>query len=227
MKLMAKIDKVTHPDFAVRMAQACDGNPDVPPPNYGRLGWFVAQIEKKSGQVVTQETVRKWFAGEARPRFKTLSTLAQVLKVDEAWLSIGKSPDLNEKQKRVRNASADGAVNVVAGFVGMCGAHPAFPRDDDVRAAQEKIDLYAIIKGAQYAFHVVTGRLAGEDWTVSVPVEARATILIAVLLVGPLQCEFFELDWEQVEVQGKRKGGTFEVEKSNGWKQIRTFAERL
>lgn len=222
-----KVNKLQHPDFALRMAQACDGNLDVPPPNYGRLGWFVTQIEIMSGQVVTQETVRKWFAGEARPRHKTLSTLAQVLKVDEAWLSIGRSPELSEKQQLVRNASADGAVNVVAGFIGMCGGHPAFPRDDDTRAAKQKIDLYAIIKGAQYALYVASGLLVGAEWKVVVPVDARQCLVIAVLPVEPLQCEFYELDWEQIETTGKRKGATFEIAKSDAWKPIKTFAERL
>lgn len=226
-----KVKKIAHPDFARRMAQACDGNPDVPPPNYGRLGWFVNQIADRFHEEITQETVRKWFAGESRPRHKMLSYLAQVLKVDEAWLSIGKSPEISEKQQRARNASADGAVNVVAGLVQMCGGHPAFPRDDDARAAEQKIDLYAIIRGAQYAFHVVTGERNKDAWHLSVQVDARDTLVIAVLPINDLQAEFFELDWESIEAHGKRKGATYDLtisfSEKGGWKQISTFSERL
>lgn len=223
---------IVHPDFALRMSQACDGNPDVPPPNYGRLGWFVTQMDTRFQQTITQETVRKWFAGESRPRHRMLAFLAQILKVDEAWLSIGRAPEITEKQQKVRNASADGAVNVVAGFVQMCGGHPAFPVEGDARAAAQKIDLYAIIRGAQYAFHVVTGTRSESGWRVTIPVEAREAVVIAALPVSDLNCEFVEMDWSVVEEVGKRKGGAFEVlvpfdENESKFRKIKTFAERL
>ncbi|TGW07270.1 XRE family transcriptional regulator, partial [Mesorhizobium sp. M2D.F.Ca.ET.145.01.1.1] len=77
------------------MEQACDGNPDVPPLNHGRLGWFVDRLEQHKVQVA-KETVRKWFAGETRPRHPAMKALAQILKIDEGWLSAGRAPDLSE-----------------------------------------------------------------------------------------------------------------------------------
>ncbi len=121
------------------MKLACDANPDIPQANYGRLGWFTTQLSTKFNKAVTIETVRKWFSGEALPRHKTLSYLAHILNVDEAWLTIGKLPELSEKQMKVRDASADGAVNVVAGLISMGGGHPAFPEPDDRRAAKERL----------------------------------------------------------------------------------------
>lgn len=149
--------KVVHPDFARRMQQACDGNPNVPPVNYGRLGWFSSEIEKRFGKQVTIETVRKWFAGETIPRPQMMGYLAAVLEVDHAWLAVGKATEMTEKQQRVRNAVADGAVNLIAGMIQICGGYPAFPTENDRRAKESKIDLYAVIKGAQYAFHVAMG----------------------------------------------------------------------
>jgi len=227
-----KTNKILHPEFARRMAQACDGNPDVPPENYGRLGWFASRIERKPGEFITQESVRKWFAGESIPRQKVLIQLAKLLKVEPAWLAMGRAPELTEKQARVRNAAADGAVNVVAGFVRMCGSHPAFPTADDARATEQKIDLYAIIRGAQYAFHVVTGDRVEGGWKVAVPVDARETFVIAVLPVTDLHCEFVELPWDSIEAEGTRKGGMFEVSipselEGKPWSRIKTFAERL
>ncbi len=210
------MSKIRHPDFAIRMQQACDGNPKVPLPNYGRLGWFVDQIKANSGAEVTIETIRKWFAGESRPRQKLMASLAQVLEVDEAWLSLGRQPKISRKQAEIRDAAADGAVNYVAGLIQMCGGHPAFP-DENTR-----YDLSAIIRGAQYFFHIVVAA----DGTFSVPITAKDAIVIGLIKVTDLHYDLFELDWEGMSERGKRKGSHLEVPQY-GWKQIKTFSERF
>jgi len=184
-----KVKKILHPDFARRMQIACDGNPRVPQPNHGRLRWFAEQLAKQFQDEVTIETVRKWFAGESRPRPKLMTHLASVLQVDEAWLAVGKAPEITEKQRTVRNAVASGAVNVVAGFISMCGAYPAFPTDDDTRAQDRKIDLYAVIRGAQFSFHVAVGDLTENRVRFTVPVEAAEdAFVIGVVRTGELVC---------------------------------------
>lgn len=216
------MSKLIHPDFARRMQQACDANADVPPPNYGRLGWFADHIEKVSGKRVTIETVRKWFAGEARPRPKMITALAQVLKVDEAWLSLGKTPELSDREMRVRNASADGVVNLVAGMVRMFGGNPAFPAEGDKFAQDHKVDLYSIIRGAQYAFHVA----AAQDGKFVVPVEAKDVFVLGVIHLGGTSFQLVELS--DIEEVGKRKGGAFEIAvDARDWRIIESFAERL
>lgn len=217
-----RVKKVEHKAFAQRMAQACDGNPSVPPPNYGRLQWFVDQMAEKFGVDSTPESVRKWFAGEALPRPKTMHMLAEILQVDEAWLSLGRTPELDTRQQKLRNAEADGVVNVVAGFIQMCGSNPAFPEAGDKRAQKEHIDLYAIIRGAQYAFHVA---LAKED-SFAVPAGAADTFVIGVIRSGELSCEFYEIP-SDVLAAGKRKGGFIEVTGLDSLRRIKTFAERL
>lgn len=220
----------SHPDFARRMAIACDGNKKVPPLNFGRLGWFVKQFHERFNESVTVETIRKWFAGESRPRTKALSHLAEILEVDEAWLAVGKSPEIPEKAKKVRNAAADGAVNLVAGMIQICGGHPAFPSDDDETAAQQKIDLYAVIKGAQYRFHVVLAQQMPDGLRFSVPVEAtESAFVIGVLRVGDLSFKLFELDRERIEAVGTRRAEAIMVPASAeaDFTEIKTFANRL
>lgn len=216
-----RVKKIEHKAFAQRMAQACDGNTQVPPPNFGRLQWFVDQMDERFGAKSTPETIRKWLAGETMPRPKSLHQLAEILQVDEAWLSLGHAPELDQRQQKLRNAEADGVVNVVAGFIQMCGSNPAFPEPSDKRAQREHIDIYAIIRGAQYAFHVV---LAKEGRFV-VPVGAEETFVVGVIRTSDLTCDFVEVDAESIAA-GKRKGGFIEVE-NTGLKQIKTFAERL
>lgn len=221
-----RVKKVAHKDFARRMAQACDGNSNIPPPNFGRLQWFVDQMQERFGERTTPESVRKWFAGESLPRAKTMSMLAQIFEVDEAWLALGHAPELDRRQQRLRSAEVDGVVNVVAGFVQMSGSNPAFPTADDKRAEREQIDLYAIIRGAQYAFHVTLATETPDGWRFSVPVEAAETFVVGVIRTDDLECQFYEIPADLL-AEAKRKGGTIEVTGTDGLKRIRTFGERL
>ena len=223
------IKTVAHPDFAQRMQTACDGNPDVPLPNYGRLGWFAERVTNTRGENVTVETVRKWFAGETLPRRTQMAQLAQALRVSPAWLALGESPELTEKEQKVRNALADGAVNVVAGFISMCGGHPAFPAANDQRAKKNKIDICAVIKGAQYAFTVVVGLQKDDGVHFAVPVESiHETLVLGVVRTSDLAVDIYELDLLGLETQGKRKASALDVrlDADHKWRERYTFADR-
>ncbi|MGX7874378.1 hypothetical protein ACVDG5_017950 [Mesorhizobium sp. ORM6] len=220
--------ELPHPDFGRRLEQACDGNPDVPALNYGRLGWFVEQLEKHD-VAVAKETVRKWFAGETRPRHAPMKALAQILKVDEGWLSSGRAPDLTESQRKTHNVVAGGAVNVVAGFIQIGGGHPSFPDENDTVAQAAKINLYAIIRGAHYRFHVsaIIGERGGYFM---VPAEARSDgIVLGVVPQPNFQVVIYELDWETIDKVATRKGDGYEIKLSDchAFKEVKTFSERL
>lgn len=225
--------RVVHPEFGRRMQLACDGNLRVPPPNHGRLGWIANEIQERFGKPVTIETVRKWFAGETIPRPTTMGYLAAVLEVDLAWLSVGKAPEVTEKAQKVRNAMADGAVNLIAGLIQMSGGYPAFPTENDRRAKDSKIDLYAVIKGAQYAFHVALGE-ANADGTIqfAIPVPSvEDAFVIGLIRTGELGFRFFELERDAVVGQGKRKGDyyalTIPSQPGPEWREITSFQNRL
>lgn len=220
---------IAHPDFARRLEQACDGNPDVPPLNYGRLGWFVERLSQH-GVEVAAETVRKWFAGETLPRRAPQTALAKILKVDEGWLAAGTSPELSEGQRKTRNIVAGGAVNVVAGFIQLAGSHPSFPEDNDEVARTSKVNLYAIIRGAHYRFHVtaIVGERGGHF---VIPHDARTnnTIVLGVVPQPGFQVVIYELDWETIEKVGTRKPAGYEVKlnANSGFKEVKSFADRL
>lgn len=230
--LEVKSKKIVHPEFAKRMQLACDGNPNVPPLNHGRLGWFSTEIEKRFHAKVTIETVRKWFAGETIPRPKMMGYLAAVLEVDHAWLSVGASPQIADKQKKARDATADGAVNLVAGLIQICGGSPAFPDDADDRAKSRHIDLYAVIKGAQYSMHVVMAEQVDDSYRFAIPIEAVGeAVILGVVRTGELAFRFFELDGDKISEEGKRKGGAYNLSMPSApgkeWKEITTFSNRL
>ena len=71
----------------------------------------------------------------------------------------------------------------------MCGGYPAFPTDDDTRVQDRKIDLYAVIRGAQFSFHVAVGDLTENRVRFTVPVEAAEdAFVIGVVRTGELVC---------------------------------------
>lgn len=216
-------DKIKHPAFAARLGQAIDGNIDVPPQHYGRLKWFCDRLAER-GVKVNSETVRKWTAGETLPRHAAMRALAEILKVEEGWLTSGMEPGLTAKEKRTRNAMASGAVNLVAGFVQISGSKIAFPQDGDKVAKERHIDLYAIIQGAQYSIYVALV----VDGKTSIPVAAQDCVIIAVEVVSGTNLAIYEMDWDSIEEFGSRRTGMYEVElASHAWRKIESFAERI
>lgn len=226
--------------FALRLQKACDDNPRVPAYNHGRQAWVRSQLVERYGMNVSNETVSKWFTGVSRPRPDKITTIAKLLEVDEAWLALGVPGDVEPRERRIRNAMADGAVNVVAGFIQMCGGHPAFPEMDDSRSRRggAPVDLYAIIKGAHYSINVAVAQpLDGGAFRCHVPHGHDDRVVIAVLQREPLACDFVELPADLIEAHGVRRSGFIEVTLTPGpkgyatdgtvWPGIETFAERL
>jgi hypothetical protein len=229
-------DKViTHPGFRDRIAQACDNNPHVPPLNHGRLTWVVTKLKENFGVSVSVETVRRWFSGEALPRQARMRALAELLSVDTAWLALGHTQTVTAKEQKLREAELDGAVNLVAGAIQMNGVSPAFPLPDDKQAAQNLTDIFAIVRGAQYALHVITSNV-GKDGEVNFNVPLKAVPnnrIIAVVSIEPLSFECYEVPVEVFEAHGKLTNGAYRFSAplgkldEVGCRKIETFGERL
>lgn len=216
--------------FAKRLHAACDAHPHAPDMNYGRLTWLQEQLKERFGVEVSTETCRKWFAGETRPRVAKMRCIAQLLNVDEAWLSLGVEA-VPPKERRARNAMADGAVNVVAGVIQMQGWTPAFPDERDSHARESNIDLYAIIKGQQYAFHVALATKTDDHYRFTLPASRGGARSLGVVPEnGSSFCfRFVELD-EALISASEARGGFLEVELSAAKlkdRQIKDFAEHL
>lgn len=197
--------------FAERLNKACDHHPHVPPYNYGRLTWVRDHLNSDRGLSVTLETVRKWFSGESRPRVSKMAQLAELLGVDEAWLSLGLTPEATPAERDARNAAATGAVNLVAGIIQLSGGHPAFPDD----GAPE--NLLAIIKGKHHRLHVTLGQQTDAGYRFILPSDLMGLVCIGVVQRGPLRFDFLRLDTDDVEKVGASQGGFIELAvKANG-----------
>ena len=204
--------------FAKRLNTACDGHPHIPPYGYGRQTWVKEKLE------VSHEAVRKWFTGEARPRPTKMKVLAKTLEVDQAWLALGIAPDMEPRDRRTRNAVAEGAVNSAMGMVQMNGGHCAFPDDKDPRSAF--VDFYAIIRGQQMAFHISLAQLVSEgQYKFVVPREFDQCTVIGVVHAFPLRLHWIRMSFDLIERHKVRRGGYFEVTVSKRDSEYSTGAD--
>lgn len=220
---------IKDPAFADRLNKACDAHPNGPPLHHGRLTWTVSEFKRKFNAKISAETARKWFSGEARPRPEKMRMLSEVFGVDEAWLSLGIDAIMQPKERRVRNAQADGAVNVVAGMIQLHGGHPAFPADGDPRATKDHVDLYAIIKGVNYAMHVALARSTGSKHDFSIPTPARDVLFIGLIERDAFAFDIIEIGSDLVEA-GAHRGGSVRVTVADDEVEairIKSFRDRL
>lgn len=194
--------------FARRIADAVESHPHAPS-GHGRQKWIREQLEQRFGTKVSPEALRKWFAGEAKPRPPIMRQIAQILDVDEAWFYLGITPEETPVDKRKRNATASGAVNYVAGLIQMHGGTIAFPEE---RSAADPVpDLYAILGGKQHAVEVNYAK-PSEDGTFSISIPAKFEDVVVLGVVDSKAAGAFDIvriPTEVISTVGQRKGGFF------------------
>lgn len=190
--------------FAKRLNSACDGHPHIPPYGQGRQTWI------KENLAVSHEAVRKWFTGDSRPRPEKMKALARALEVDEAWLALGLAPDFTPAEQKVRNAEAEGAVNVVTGLLQMNGSRCAFPSDNDPNAAY--VDVYSIQRGVQLAIHISLGKLlAANQVRFIIPKEYENCRVIGVVHARANRVHLLNMTHDMIDKYKSRKGGFYEI----------------
>lgn len=189
------------PDFARRLEQACDRHEMIPAYGYGRQTWI------KENMKVSHEAVRKWVKGESRPRPSKMKELADLLGVDEAWLSLGVEPDAKPQERKERSARLEGAANVFMGMLQSAGGSAAFPDDP-----AGPVDFYAIINGRHLAFHVALASKANADTvTFRLPADFEKCTTVGAVRSGPLRLDFVVLPRHIVKQHGVHHGGHVEL----------------
>lgn len=203
-------DTIRDAAFAHRLSVACDAYPLAPPQQRGRLTWLSNELKARFGTKVSIETARKWFGGVARPRPDKMAQIAELLQVDVAWLSLGLKPVEKPKERAARNARANGAVNVVAGFIQLGGGTVAFPKQDDT-----DVDFYAILRGEQIAFSVKMARPVSDDdgsYAFDVPQQRDDLTVLGVLPREGFEVEVYHLPNEVLDETAAPHGGYATVE---------------
>lgn len=187
--------------FVKRLNQACDDIPDrIPPHGAGR------QIELAKRMGMSQEGVRKWFAGEAMPRRGVMAKLANVLKVEEPWLALGIAPEITRDEKRIRARNVQGASLLAMGAITVAGGACAIPDEEDPRKGY--VDFYAIMHGMQMAVHVAYAKLVSPGaYEVTIPREHKDVRIIVAIPLGNNRWDYVMLDTVNSPKHFTRKGG--------------------
>jgi hypothetical protein len=193
--------------FTKRLNAALEANP-LAPFGHGRQVWLRSLLMDKHGLSVSPEGVRKWFAGEARPRPDIMRQIAQALNVDEAWLALGITPEETPADVKRRNAVAEGVVNIAAGMIQISGGHIAFSEGET-----SDVDIHAIIRGRKVDVEVKLCRESLEGaWTAAVSKTAdQHTTIIAIHPEGTDCPTFFRLPPDLIRSEGTHMGGYIEL----------------
>lgn len=190
--------------FAKRLAQACDDNKNVPPVFQGRQQYIANQLK------VAPEAVSKWFKAVAKPRDDKMAQLAQLLGVDQAWLSYGDEPEMTRPERKSFAREAEGAVHLVIGMVKMAGGQTGVPAKNDPRA--DYVDFYATAHGEAQPVHVALAREVETDkYEVVLPREHGEVRNIAVVPGNGGRFHCLVLPAGLVEAHRARKGSKIAV----------------
>ncbi len=196
---------IPHKDFATRLQKAVAGHPRAPE-GHGRQAWLREQLVKQNLEL-SPEAVRKWFAGESRPRVGVITQIAKTLEVDEAWLSLGRRPDASPEETKKRNAVADGVVNVVAGMIQMSGGHIAFPDE-----GEEGVDIIAIYQGKKIDIEVSLSRDVEENvFRFTFQSYHPGKVFIGAVRLNKTKLEYLRIPAGLVKDHGHRKGGYLDI----------------
>lgn len=219
-----------HEKFAERLNQACDDVSSVIPAHgQGRLVVLAKKLD------VSQEAVRRWFAGEARPRVAKMQELAAVLNVDEAWLSLGVKADMRPSERKFFAKGTSAMGNLAYNFAQLEeGVHCSTPDDKDPRKGI--VDFYLMAHGKQAAVRVAMGLPAGRDSYDFILPRAFAQVknvgMMASLQSAPVVLNFDdamiekhgELVGEEYKLTVKKKADKF-MSGRDEWKLLKTFGE--
>lgn len=136
--------------------------------------------------------------------------LAEYLEVDEAWLALGLTPEMNKDERRKANRMASGAVYIVTGMIMMDGGNVAWPGEKDPR--REYVDIYAIMRGTQIAIHVSSGReLSNGSFELLIPREHHETKCIGFIPTGVGRFHLLNLSTKLIDTHKQRKAGDFAI----------------
>lgn len=193
-------------EFAKRLNEACNNNSHVPPYNFGRLTWIRKNMLEYQQEKISTETVRKWLSGESRPRPTKMKKLADLLQVEESWLSLGIKSNMDTKQRAARNVMASGAASILAGFIQIAEGSIAFPDGESDE------DFTAIIGHKKYEVHTSLAIAHDNDmYRFSTPVNHTSLTIVGAIPTSHTNIIFLKLSNETLKKYGVLRGGHLEI----------------
>ncbi|AWY09504.1 HTH-domain containing protein [Ruegeria phage vB_RpoS-V16] len=167
----------TTQEFSARLRRAIEGHPLAPPTPYGQQAWLLEKLTKETSLRVSRNAMSKWFNGQAKPRSDSIRQIAQVLKVDEVWLALGRKPTV--KVDTPENAARSRAVVLVlAGLIESGGGRVTFPGPDAA-----PVDLQVNFGGQSLGLVVVALAANGDKYSAVVN-EPTGDARVLALCIG-------------------------------------------
>lgn len=198
-------------DFARRLHMAADNSDRCPPKHRGRYEWLVEELSKRYNIKITKETVRKWFAGEARPRANKANQVAEIFQVDPTWLLLGIGPHEEPADEKRVQGGASAAVNLLAGMLMALDVPTAFPGTDD--PLRDSVSLYAVIARRQVRLHATWGDTSVKGRVkFIIPNEHEIVNVIGVIPGDTERCfRLFHIVQDAISKYGRKRGGYIEI----------------
>ena len=120
--------------FKQRFVEACEASDAIPAFGKGQQTYIAKSL------AVSQEAVRKWFAGESVPRRKSAEKLAKLLDVRYSWLMLGSSQgEIDDSIKSARRHES--SIYALMSFAVQKGVGASFASENAAT------DLIVIDKG--------------------------------------------------------------------------------
>ena len=115
-------------NFAKRLLEACNASDEIPEYGKGQQTHLASLLN------VSQEAVRKWFAGETVPRASMSMKLAEILNVKHSWLMLGTAHGEIEADVRIarRHNAASYAMMCYLVATGRGASFSAVDSVDDI-----------------------------------------------------------------------------------------------
>lgn len=227
----ADLSGARYPDFADRITQAADLDPNIPPLNRGRLTYIQDVLQKKYGRSVSLESVRRWFGGMTLPREEVSIMLAEILKVDRGWLMTGQDFGLSARERKVYQHSSSAAVNLIASLISFDGGTPSPQGKEDGDDSVMPINLKAIIRGVSYDLHVVHLTERDGHMTGIMPRALPPCVILAVVREDAFKFRVYEIPQDElgqfVADAPKRPTLDLRIGDVSALREITTFRERL
>lgn len=187
----------TTEEFAYRLRQAVEGNPNAPEQPHGRLSWLKRELERQ-GLRVALNSVHKWYHGMSMPRPDKIRALARLLKVDEMWLAMGKAAvPVGVSKPAAEPPSASGAALLVAGMIELEGGKTVFAGKGD-----KNVSLWATVGNETRPLMVVTP--TGDDgksltFVIAEPVPEEACVIAVVRCTSDVRPCYDLIDLSEIE----------------------------
>lgn len=197
-------DKSATRRFAARLIEACESSPNVPEYGKGRQVVIAGELG------ISQEAVRKYFAGESMPKQDKMLKLAKYLDVDVSWLALGETSEVTRDSKKFAGKIADAALMFVGGTIQLAGGNCAFPPDTDPRSSV--VDIYAVIKGTKYDINVSSANeLSPNVFEMVVPREFKELRCVGCIVWKAPHYDLIELPAELIDRHKVRRSVDFTI----------------